>query len=96
MHVLFISQYFTPEVGATQTRIHEFARAGVAAGHRVTVLTEFPNHPHGRIPPEYRGKIFTREVGVSPGAFRAARDRPSARIVRPRRPADPADPVGRA
>jgi glycosyltransferase involved in cell wall biosynthesis len=61
MHVLFISQYFTPEVGATQTRIHEFARAGVAAGHRVTVLTEFPNHPHGRIPPEYRGKIFTRE-----------------------------------
>jgi glycosyltransferase involved in cell wall biosynthesis len=62
MHILFVTQYFTPEVGATQTRIHEFARACVAAGHRVTVLTEFPNHPHGRIPPEYRGKIFTRET----------------------------------
>ena len=61
MHVLFLTQYFTPEVGATQTRIHEFARACVAAGHRVTVLTEFPNHPHGRIPPEYRGRVFTRE-----------------------------------
>lgn len=61
MHVLFLTQYFTPEVGATQTRIHEFARACVAAGHRVTVLTEFPNHPHGRIPPEYRGRLVARE-----------------------------------
>ncbi|GHJ09284.1 AraC family transcriptional regulator [Micromonospora humidisoli] len=42
------------------------------------------------------GRFFTREVGVSPGAFRAARDRPSTRIVRPRRPADPAEPDGRA
>lgn len=61
MHILFVTQYFTPEVGATQTRIHEFARTCVAAGHRVTVLTEFPNHPHGRIPPEYRGRLMTRE-----------------------------------
>ena len=62
MHVLFITQYFTPEVGATQTRIHEFARACVKCGHQVTVLTEFPNHPHGRIPSEYRGRIATRET----------------------------------
>jgi glycosyltransferase involved in cell wall biosynthesis len=27
----------------------------------VTVLTEFPNHPHGRIPPEYRGRLTARE-----------------------------------
>jgi glycosyltransferase involved in cell wall biosynthesis len=62
VHVLFVTQYFTPEVGATQTRIHTFARAFVRAGHRVTVLTEFPNHPHGRIPAEYRGRWFTRET----------------------------------
>jgi glycosyltransferase involved in cell wall biosynthesis len=61
VHVLFVSQYFTPEGGATPTRIHEFARSCVAAGHRVTVLTEFPNHPHGRIPAEYHGHVFTRE-----------------------------------
>jgi hypothetical protein len=61
VRILFVTQYFTPEVGATQTRIHEFARACVAAGHEVTVLTEFPNHPHGRIPPEYRGRLATRE-----------------------------------
>lgn len=62
MHILFVSQYFTPEVGATQIRIHEFARACHRRGHRVTVLTEFPNHPYGRIPAAYRGRLVTRET----------------------------------
>ena len=61
MRILFLTQYFTPEIGATQTRIHEFARACVAKGYQVTVITEFPNHPHGRISREYRWKLFTRE-----------------------------------
>ncbi|MFC4021992.1 helix-turn-helix transcriptional regulator [Micromonospora sp. GCM10011542] len=35
------------------------------------------------------GRFFTREVGVSPGAFRAARDQPPAgRVVRPRSPVE--------
>ncbi|MDG4798864.1 AraC family transcriptional regulator [Micromonospora sp. WMMD1082] len=35
------------------------------------------------------GRFFTREVGVSPGAFRAAREQPApAPVVRPRPPAD--------
>ncbi|MFJ6196940.1 helix-turn-helix transcriptional regulator [Micromonospora sp. NPDC092111] len=42
------------------------------------------------------GRFFTREVGVSPGAFRAGRDRPAQRIVRPRRPADPPVDNGQA
>lgn len=61
MHVLLVSQYFHPEVGATQTRMLEFARGLAAKGHRVTVLTEFPNHPQGIIPDAYRGKLFTEE-----------------------------------
>jgi AraC-like DNA-binding protein len=36
------------------------------------------------------GRFFTREIGVSPGAFRAARDQPAAgRVVRPRPPVEP-------
>jgi glycosyltransferase involved in cell wall biosynthesis len=58
MRVLLISQYFHPEVGATQTRMREFARALAAAGHDVDVLTEFPNHPTGVIPPEYRWRMI--------------------------------------
>jgi glycosyltransferase involved in cell wall biosynthesis len=37
------------------------ARHLTDAGHRVTVLTEMPNHPVGIIFPEYRGKLFVRE-----------------------------------
>ncbi|SCG72299.1 helix-turn-helix transcriptional regulator [Micromonospora coxensis] len=42
------------------------------------------------------GRFFTREVGVSPGAFRAARAEPPPRIVRPRPPAEPSTGNGRA
>ncbi|MEV1016086.1 helix-turn-helix domain-containing protein [Micromonospora sp. NPDC049801] len=36
------------------------------------------------------GRFFTREIGVSPGAFRAARDQPAGgRVVRPRPPVEP-------
>ena len=60
MRVLYLSQYFPPEIGATQTRAYEMARGLVEAGHQVTVLTEFPNHPEGIIPPEYRRKLWER------------------------------------
>ena len=60
MRVLYLSQYFPPEVGATQTRAHEMARSLVACGHQVTMLTEVPNHPAGVIPPAYRGKLWQR------------------------------------
>lgn len=60
--VVLLSQYFHPEVGATQTRARELARAFARAGHRVTVICEVPNHPHGVIPPEYRGKRFVWET----------------------------------
>jgi len=60
MRILYLSQYFPPEVGATQTRAYEMARYLVSAGHSVTMLTEIPNHPSGVIPPEYRGKLYER------------------------------------
>ncbi len=60
MRVLYLSQYFPPEVGATQTRAYEMARHLVSAGHQVTMLTEVPNHPSGIIPSEYRGRLYER------------------------------------
>ena len=61
LRILYISQYFPPEVGATQTRAFEMASNLVQHGHQVTVLTEFPNHPKGIISPEYRGKLVVHE-----------------------------------
>ena len=60
MRILYLSQYFPPEAGATQTRAYEMARHMVESGHQVTVITEIPNHPSGVIPPEYRGRFFER------------------------------------
>ncbi len=61
MKIFYISQYFPPEVGATQTRAIEMATNLVKQGHDVTVLTEFPNHPKGIIPKAYRWKLVERE-----------------------------------
>jgi len=61
LRILYISQYFPPEIGATQNRAYEMAKNLIRLGHEVTVLTEMPNHPSGVVPPEYRGKRFVRE-----------------------------------
>jgi colanic acid biosynthesis glycosyl transferase WcaI len=59
--ILYVSQYFPPEMGAPAARVFELSRAWAAAGHEVCVLTGFPNHPTGVIPPQYRGKLRQRE-----------------------------------
>jgi glycosyltransferase involved in cell wall biosynthesis len=60
MRILYLSQYFPPEAGATQTRAYEMAVNWVRLGHQVTILTEFPNHPSGIIPSSYKGKLYER------------------------------------
>jgi len=62
MRILYLSQYFPPEAGATQTRAYEMASNWSRMGHSVTMLTEFPNHPSGVIPPQYNGRLFEREL----------------------------------
>jgi colanic acid biosynthesis glycosyl transferase WcaI len=57
MKILYISQYFPPEMGAPAARAGELSRHWANAGHEVSVLTGFPNHPTGVIPPEYRNQF---------------------------------------
>ena len=47
MDILYISQYFPPEIGAASARAFELSRYWVANGHQVTVLTGLPNYPTG-------------------------------------------------
>lgn len=61
MHIGYLSQYFRPEIAAPAARIEEFGRVWMERGHRVSVLTGFPNYPRGEVFPEYRGKRFMRE-----------------------------------
>lgn len=60
MHLVILSQYFPPEIGAPQARLSELAARFADRGHRVTVLTAMPNYPEGRVQAGYGG-LFCRE-----------------------------------
>jgi colanic acid biosynthesis glycosyl transferase WcaI len=57
VNLLYISQYFPPEMGAPAARASELARHWADAGHQVSILTGFPNHPTGVVPAEWRSRL---------------------------------------
>ena len=57
MKILYVSQYFPPEMGAPAARAAELSIQWVRMGHDVTVLTGFPNHPTGVVPAEWRSRL---------------------------------------
>ena len=57
VRILYVCQYFPPEMGAPAARAVELARHWARLGHDVTVLTGFPNHPTGVVPPEWRPRL---------------------------------------
>lgn len=64
MHILLISQWYLPE---PQKLLGELAESLQGSGHKVTVLTGFPNWPTGRIYTGYGIRPWQRETirGVS-------------------------------
>jgi len=62
MRILFFTHYYPPEVNAPASRTSEHCRAWVEAGAQVTVVTCVPNHPHGKIYPGYRNKLWQSET----------------------------------
>ena len=57
MRVLVLSQYYPPE---PDPKIHALGRDLTALGHRVRVVTGFPNYPQGRIYPGWRQALWKR------------------------------------
>jgi colanic acid biosynthesis glycosyl transferase WcaI len=55
--ILYVSQYFSPEMGAPAARAAELSKHWARMGHDVTVLTGFPNHPTGVVPEEWRSRL---------------------------------------
>jgi colanic acid biosynthesis glycosyl transferase WcaI len=55
--ILYLSQYFPPEMGAPAARASELARHWAHTGHQISILTGFPNHPTGVVPPEWRSRL---------------------------------------
>lgn len=61
LHLLVVSQFFTPEMGAPASRFHDFGKLLVERGHHVTVVTGFPNSPTGVVQRGYRWRLALRE-----------------------------------
>jgi colanic acid biosynthesis glycosyl transferase WcaI len=73
--VLFLTQYFPPEIGAAQTRLFELGQELSSLGWDVEVLTALPNYPTGRVFHGYGptkpvretlGRIFVVRVPLRP------------------------------
>lgn len=70
VRILLATQYFAPEVTAASLRLEPIAIGLAQRGHDVEVLCEAPNHPHGVVPPEFRGRLVTRTTS---DGYRASR-----------------------
>lgn len=56
MKILFLTQYYPPEMGAPPARINETAVRLQKLGNEITVITAFPSRPMGTVYPGYRNR----------------------------------------
>lgn len=62
MKILFITDNFPPEVNAPATRTYEHIKEWIKdESVEVTVLTCFPNFPHGKVYNGYKNRLYQRE-----------------------------------
>ena len=67
MKLLILTQYYPPEIGAPQNRLHELAVRLKAAGMEIDVLTALPNYPRMEIMNGYENrKIRYEEIDGIP------------------------------
>ncbi len=59
--IIILTQYYPPEHGAPQNRLHDLAKRMRKAGHEITVLSAMPNYPRGEVFPDYRGRFCLSE-----------------------------------
>lgn len=61
MKILILTQYFPPETGAPQNRLHSLAGYFSNLGAEVSILTAMPNYPKMEVFDGYRGKFYKYE-----------------------------------
>jgi glycosyltransferase involved in cell wall biosynthesis/O-antigen ligase len=61
LRLLILTQYYPPEIGAPQNRLHELALRLRSKGVSVEVLTAMPNYPKMEIQEGYKNKRFVFE-----------------------------------
>lgn len=59
--ITILTQYFPPETGAPQNRLHSLAKFLKKEGQEVVVVTALPNYPKNKIFDGYKGRLSVRE-----------------------------------
>ena len=72
MHILLLSNYWPPEIGASSHLTFEMGETLVQFGHRVTVVTGFPSYNVRVLPPQYRGRLQFEEDSAGMRVLRVA------------------------
>jgi len=62
MNLIWYSHYFSPEIGAPSARIYDLSRSWLDMGNHVQVVTCFPNHPTGKMYPNYTPSRYMSEI----------------------------------
>jgi len=62
MRILILTQYFPPETGAPQNRLHSLAGYFSDLGAEVSVLTAMPNYPKMEVLEGYKGEFYKFET----------------------------------
>lgn len=62
MNILFITDNFPPEVNAPATRTFEHCEEWIKQGANITIITCFPNFPHGKVYDGYKNKLYQKEM----------------------------------
>jgi glycosyltransferase involved in cell wall biosynthesis len=60
--IIILTQYYPPETGAPQNRLHSLAKYIKRSGHEITIVTALPNYPKNEIFPAYKGKYSVHEL----------------------------------
>ena len=58
---IILTQYYPPETGAPQNRLHSLSKFLIRHGEQVWVVTALPNYPKNEIYQEYRNRYSVRE-----------------------------------
>lgn len=61
MKILVLCQWFPPEYAPIGVMLKELGEDLVKKGHKITILTGFPNHPSGEIFGGYKNRLFFKE-----------------------------------
>lgn len=62
--ILFITQHFPPENSGNASRIYDLSRNLVLLGSQVTVISPFPNFPHGRFKKTRKSHSYREIDGI--------------------------------